>query len=187
MGTGCSARWKSITTNFLPRNALPAMTPFLVRPAFSFVAALALAVPCVAADPLSFAEVVAEAQPKMVKVYGAGGLQGLETYQSGFLISATGHVLTTWSYVLDTDNDLVTVMLNDGRRFDAKVLGNDPRLEIAILKFDAKELPHFNLDQSVELSAGARVLAFSNLFNVATGNEPVSTPMSISNDMSAFS
>ena len=51
----------------------------------------------------SFAGVIAAAQPKMVKIYGAGGIRGLEAYQSGFLISAEGHVLTVWSYVLDTD------------------------------------------------------------------------------------
>jgi hypothetical protein len=40
----------------------------------------------------------------MAKLYGAGGLQGLEAYQSGFLISPQGHILTAWTYVLDTDS-----------------------------------------------------------------------------------
>ena len=44
-----------------------------------------------------------QAQTKMVKIYGAGGFRGMEGYQSGFLISAEGHVLTALSYVLDTD------------------------------------------------------------------------------------
>ncbi|MEO9591796.1 MAG: serine protease, partial [Rhodopirellula bahusiensis] len=44
-----------------------------------------------------------QAQPKMVKVYGAGGLSGLEAYQSGFLVSPAGHIATAWSYVLDVD------------------------------------------------------------------------------------
>jgi serine protease Do len=39
----------------------------------------------------SFAEVVDQTQPKIVKVFGAGGLRGLEAYQSGFLISGEGH------------------------------------------------------------------------------------------------
>jgi len=120
----------------------------------------------------TFADVVASVQPKMVKVYGAGGLTGLEAYQSGFLASSEGHIVTVWSYVLDSD--VVTVMLDDGRKFTAEVLGMDPRLEIAVLKIDAAELPHFNLDGSVPLTAGQRVLAFSNLFGVATGNEPTS-------------
>ncbi|MEC8337097.1 MAG: serine protease, partial [Planctomycetota bacterium] len=35
----------------------------------------------------SFAELVNQVQPKMVKLYGAGGLKGLEAYQSGIVIS----------------------------------------------------------------------------------------------------
>ena len=122
----------------------------------------------------SLSDVIQAVQPKMVKIYGAGGVSGLEAYQSGFLISANGHVLTAWSYVLDTESDEVTVILHDGRKFEAKLVGADPRLEIAVLKFEAEELPHFKLDESVTLEAGGRVLAFSNLFNVATGDEAVS-------------
>jgi serine protease Do len=55
---------------------------------------------------------VAEVQPKVIKLTGSGGFQGLEPYQSGFLVSSDGYVLTVWSYVLD--NDFVTVTLNDG-------------------------------------------------------------------------
>ena len=78
--------------------------------------------------------VAREVQPKVVKIYGAGGLRGLEAYQSGMLISAEGHVLTVWSYVLDADE--VTVVLDDGRRFTAKHVAADPLTEIAVLKFD---------------------------------------------------
>lgn len=120
----------------------------------------------------TFREVVTRIQPRMVKIYGAGGLSGLESYQSGFLISAEGHLLTVWSYVLDTD--YITVVLDDGRKFKAELAGADPRLEIAVLKIDAADLPHFNLTESAELDSGDRVLAFSNLYGVATGNEPSS-------------
>ena len=120
----------------------------------------------------SFAKPIDEVQPKIVKVFGAGGLRGLEAYQSGFLVSAEGHILTVWSYVLDSD--VVTVYLNDGRKFQAQVLGMDPRTEIAVLKVEAEGLPHFNLEEAVSLDSGARVLAFSNMFGVAYGNEPAS-------------
>jgi serine protease Do len=65
-------------------------------------------------------------------------------------------------------------MLNDGRRFAAQLVGSDPRLEIAVLKIDAADLPHFDLNQVPTLDAGTKVLAFSNLFNVATGEEAAS-------------
>ncbi len=134
-------------------------------------ALVALAAPAAPAAQ-SFAPVISVVQPKIVKIYGAGGGRGLEAYQSGFLISSDGHVLTVWSYVLDTD--LVTVVLDDGRRLQAKLVGADPRVEIAVLKIDAAELDYFDLDQAVEVTPGTRVLAFSNLFNVATGDEPAS-------------
>jgi len=139
-------------------------------------ALLALAMLVVQAAPASaqnsFASVIAAIQPNMVKIYGAGGFQKLEAYQSGFLISPDGHVLTAWSYVLDTD--VITVTLDDGRKFQAELLGADPRLEIAVLKIDAEGLSHFSLDDPAELETGDRVLALSNLYGVATGNEPAS-------------
>lgn len=135
---------------------------------------------CVAASLLapqaraqqSLATTIQSVQPKMVKLYGAGGVQGLEAYQSAFLISGEGHILTVWSYVLDAD--VVTATLDDGRKLPAELVGLDPRLEIAVLKIDGQDLPHFNLDEAVNLDAGQRVLAFSNLYGVAAGNEPTS-------------
>ena len=115
---------------------------------------------------------IAAAQQKTVKIHGAGGFRGLEAYQSGVLISAEGHVLTLWSYVLDTDD--VSVTLDDGRKFTAKLLGADPKLEIALLKIDATELPHFELTEAVPATVGQRVLALSNVFGIATGEEAVS-------------
>jgi len=145
----------------------------------SFVASLGLlaysltwsaATACAA--PPTFAHVIRQVQPKIVKIWGAGGYRGLEPYQSGFLISAEGHVLTAWSYVLDSDE--ISVILNDGRKFIGKLLGADPKLEIAVLKIEATDLPFFELGQAATAVEGAKVLAFSNLYGVATGDEPVS-------------
>jgi serine protease Do len=118
------------------------------------------------------ADVVEDVQRKVVKIHGAGGVRGLEAYQSGFLISDQGHVLTAWSYVLDADE--VSATLDDGRRFNAALVGMDQRLEIAILKIEATELSHFDLNAAVPLAVGDRVLAFCNVYGVATGDEPVS-------------
>jgi serine protease Do len=131
-----------------------------------------LCLTCTGRAQSSFSQKVSVVQPKIVKIFGAGGLRGLEAYQSGFLISGEGHILTVWSYVLDSD--AVTVYLNDGRKFQAEVVGMDPRSEIAVLKIDGEGLPHFNLDEAVPLEAGSRVLAFSNLYGVALGNEAAS-------------
>jgi serine protease Do len=111
-------------------------------------------------------------QPKIVKIYGAGGPSGLEPYQSGFLISENGHILTAWSYVLDADE--IDVTLDDGRKFTGKLVGADVRTEVAVLKIDAAGLAHFKLDDAATIDVGGRVLALSNLYGVATGNEAAS-------------
>jgi len=109
-----------------------------------------------------FQQTTNRVQPAMVKIVGSGGFQGLEPYQSGFLISSSGHILTVWSYVLDSD--VVTVTLNDGQRYDAKLVGYDPKLEIAVLKIEATGLSNFNLDESVPATAGSKILAFQSLY-----------------------
>src|SRR5262249_5547427 len=97
-------------------------------PALALIALAAFgALPAQAAK---LTDVIRDAQRKTVKIYGAGGIRGLEAYQSGFLISAEGHVLTAFSYVLDSDT--ITVTLDDGRKFEAKLLGADPRLDLAV-------------------------------------------------------
>ncbi len=147
------------------------------------VPAVAIAVACLFAGAsvtrasdgaASLIDVARQVQPKVVKLYGAGGARGLEAYQSGLLISGKGHVLTVWSYVLDADE--VTVVLNDGRHFAAQYVASDPLTEIALLKFDPgnEEVPHFDLAAAAKAEPGARVLAFSNLFGIAVGDEPVS-------------
>lgn len=123
-------------------------------------------------QPTGFADLMASVQPKMVKIYGAGGFRGLEAYQSGFLISAQGHILTVWSYVLDAS--VITIHLADGRKFEAQLLGADPRLELAVLKIEARDLPYFDLETAPDAEVGSRVLAVSNLYGVATLNEPAS-------------
>jgi S1-C subfamily serine protease len=136
-----------------------------------FVAAFVILTSQAMAAP-TLSRVLNTALPKMVKIYGAGGVRGLEPYQSGFLISADGHVLTAFSYVLDTD--IIKVTLDDGRRYEGTLVGADPRLEIAVLKIDATDLPYFDVAASSNAESGTRVLALSNLFGVATGEEPVS-------------
>lgn len=117
---------------------------------------------------------IRQAQRKIVKIYGAGGVRGLEAYQSGIVISPAGHVLTVFSYVLDVDE--LTVVLDDGRKFTANVVGVDPVRELAVLKLpiDEEQLPAFDLTQAQSANVGERVLALSNLFNIAGGDEPVS-------------
>lgn len=115
--------------------------------------------------------VIRDSQQRVVKIYGAGGVAGLEGYQSGFLVSPAGHIATVWSYVLDVEP---VVILDDGRRFTAQIVGFEPTLELAVLKIEATDLPYFPLPENVEVSRGQTVLAISNLFGIATGSESAS-------------
>lgn len=141
----------------------------MIRSIFVLLALLALH-STANVNAADFSVVSASVQPKMVKIYGAGGIRGLEGYQSGFLISEEGHILTVWSYVLDTD--YITVTLDDGRKFQGTIVGADPRLEIAVLKIETDGLDHFRLGEAIAVHPGARILTFSNLFKIATGDEP---------------
>jgi serine protease Do len=126
------------------------------------------------AAPQSPADALDATLAKVVKIFGSGGIHNLEGYGTGLLVSPNGHVVTVWSHLLDSGD--VSVVLNDGRRFNAKFIKGDPARDLAVLKIegDNLDLPCFDLKETVDASPGTRVLAFSNMFKVATGDEPVS-------------
>ncbi len=120
-------------------------------------------------------QTIEQTLPRMVKIFGAGGLKNLHEYSTGFMVDAEGHVVTLWNHVLDTDE--VDVVLDDGRRFAAKVIGAEPQLDLAVLELqdaDGIEFPYFELDEAGSAQPGTRIRAFSNMFKVAVGDEPVS-------------
>ncbi len=125
----------------------------------------------------SLPEVIDRAQPKMAKIFGAGGFSRLESWQTGFFVSGDGLLVTVWSYVLDGQQ--TTVVLDDGRRVTANLVGYHPQYEIALLKADLQDQPHFNLDAAGLSRSGQPILAFSNLYGVATGNEQCSVQTGI--------
>jgi S1-C subfamily serine protease len=119
----------------------------------------------------SMHDVAISTELKTVKLYGTGGL-GLDSYQSGFFISPEGHILTVWSTVLDADPIIAST--SDGGRFEATVVGVDPNLEIAVLKANQPQEHYFALNDSPMAEVGMRVLALSNLYGIATGDERAS-------------
>lgn len=108
-------------------------------------------------------------QQKMVKIFGAGGARGLESYQSGFWIGKEGLILTSWSTVLDVSK--LRVVAHDGARFDAEILSFDPTTELALLKAGESQFEGFEIDSKLTARVGQRVFAVSNLFKIATGDE----------------
>lgn len=113
---------------------------------------------------------------KIVKIFGSGGLRGLVAYGTAITISPDGFCLTAASHLLDTPD--LRVHLFDGRRASAKVVVIEPALDLALLKIEnVDDLPHFDVAKAMQASpaqAGDWVLAFSNQFEIATRDEPVS-------------
>src|SRR5450830_963845 len=83
---------------------------------------------------------------------------------SGFIVSADGIILTNAHVVRDASE--VSVKLTDRREFRAKVLGSDPKTDVAVLKIDAKNLPVVPLGRSVDLKVGEWVLAIGSPFGL---------------------
>lgn len=81
---------------------------------------------------------------------------------SGFIISPDGYILTNNHVVADADE--IIVRLSDRSEMKAKVIGTDPRSDVALLKIDGKNLPVLKLGQSQNLKAGQWVVAIGSPF-----------------------
>ncbi|MDL2356604.1 MAG: DegQ family serine endoprotease [Pseudomonadota bacterium] len=88
-------------------------------------------------------------------VFGAG---------SGFIVSPDGVILTNAHVVRDAKE--VTVKLQDRREYRARVLGSDPKTDVAVLKIDAKNLPVVPIGNSSNLKVGEWVLAIGSPFGL---------------------
>jgi serine protease Do len=84
---------------------------------------------------------------------------------SGVIVSPNGYVLTANHVVRDADEIKVAVG-DDNKIFDAKVIGADPRTDVAVLKINATGLPAITFGDSSQLEIGDVVLAIGNPFGV---------------------
>jgi Do/DeqQ family serine protease len=83
---------------------------------------------------------------------------------SGVIVSSSGYVLTNHHVVEAADE--IEVALADGKRLLAKVVGNDPETDLAVLHLDAENLPAIGFGSSDALRVGDVVLAIGNPFGV---------------------
>lgn len=120
------------------------------------------------------ASAAADPQQVVVKLFGAG-VGSLDSYGTGILISAEGHVLTVANHLVSTG--FLTAVTADGRRWQTETLGTSTEHDAAVLKLSARPedtFPFLDLDQAVDVEPGTAIQAWSNMFRVAAGNEPVS-------------
>jgi len=83
---------------------------------------------------------------------------------SGVIVSPAGYILTN-NHVIE-EADEIEVILNDGRKSVAQVIGTDPETDLAILKVELTDLPVITLGNSDGLAIGDPVLAIGNPFGV---------------------
>jgi len=83
---------------------------------------------------------------------------------SGVIVSASGYVLTNHHVVEAADE--IEVALADGKRLRAKVVGNDPETDLAVLRVNADNLPAITFGSAENLRVGDVVLAIGNPFGV---------------------
>ncbi len=81
---------------------------------------------------------------------------------SGFLVSRDGYILTNNHVVGDADR--IIVKLNDGRELEAKLIGTDPRSEVAVIKVEGNDFPYVELGDSSEIEIGEWCIAIGNPF-----------------------
>lgn len=84
---------------------------------------------------------------------------------SGFIISSDGYIVTNNHVVKNASQ--VQIIMTDGRKLDAKVIGTDPRADLALLKVNSpKPLPHVKWGDSSKMRIGESVVAIGNPFGL---------------------
>lgn len=84
---------------------------------------------------------------------------------SGVIVTKDGYILTN-NHVVDNADEVKVALNSGGREYTAKIVGKDPKTDIAVLKIDAKDLPFLELADSDKVEIGDLVLALGNPFGV---------------------
>lgn len=84
---------------------------------------------------------------------------------SGVIVDKDGYILTNNHVIKDADE--IKVKLSDKREFKGKVIGTDPKTDIAVVKIDSDQLPVIKLGDSDELKVGETVIAIGNPYGLS--------------------
>jgi len=106
-------------------------------------------------------QVVEEQGKAVVVITNLGFGDAPQAVGSGFLVQPNGIVVTNYHVIENAQ--AVTVKLPDGREFRAQgLMGNDSKLDVALLKLDTTGLPTIALGDSDQVKVGQRVIAIGN-------------------------
>lgn len=81
---------------------------------------------------------------------------------SGVIVTKDGYILTNNHVVEEAADNGIDVIMNDTKRFKARMIGTDPMTDIAVIKIDATDLPVAILGNSAELEVGQWAIAIGN-------------------------
>src|SRR3989454_134901 len=134
----------NVFTTKTVRNPMPEITPFFDDPFFrQFFGS-------------PFGDNEGRRQPRTFKERSLG---------SGVIVTKDGYILTN-NHVVDGADEIKVARDKDKKQFTAKVIGRDPRTDIAVLKIDAKDLPFITFADSDKIEVGDVVLALGNPFGI---------------------
>jgi len=110
-------------------------------------------------------KIIRQQVPEFLRQYGMkGGEQKQRGLGSGVIISIDGYIITNNHVVEEADE--LKVLLNDDREFTAKLIGTDPKTDVAVIKIEAENLPAATLADSAKLRVGDVVFAIGNPLGV---------------------
>jgi serine protease Do len=122
-------------------------------------------------DWMSFSPVVKRVLPAVVCLEGKGKTNRAKLddidpgFGSGFIVDASGIVVTNYHVVRDTT--VVEITLQDGRKFTSKDIRRDPKADLAVIKLESKDpLPFLEFGDSAAMEVGDRVLAVGAPFGL---------------------
>lgn len=84
---------------------------------------------------------------------------------SGVIISANGYIVTN-NHVVEGADEIIITLPDDEKEYKAKIIGEDPKTDLAVIKIEAKELQVAKFGDSSNLLEGDIVFAIGNPFGV---------------------
>lgn len=116
--------------------------------------------------PLSFNAGVRRAAPAVVNIYNRNisGATNLLSLGSGVIMNDRGYIITNRHVIKDAQQ--ITAVLQDGRRYEALLVGADSLTDLAVLKIDPGNLPVIPINKARPAHVGDVVLAIGNPYNL---------------------
>ncbi|MFP4332746.1 MAG: Do family serine endopeptidase [Campylobacterales bacterium] len=84
---------------------------------------------------------------------------------SGVIITSDGYIITN-NHVIDTADSIIVSIPGKTKEYKAKVIGKDPRSDVAVIKIEASNLKNASFANSADLKEGDVVFAIGNPFGV---------------------